>query len=95
MGDFFPVCFYQILQFSILKKETLIQTIDNQIGSYHASSLLVETRAPTPGIVGRAIGVEGLNSILAGLWGIGTGVTTLTENVHTALPLTGIVFSNN
>ena len=43
----------------------------------------METRAPTPGIVGRAIGVEGLNSILAGLWGIGTGVTTLTENVHT------------
>ena len=27
--------------------------------------------------------MEGLTSVLAGLWGIGTGATTLTENVHT------------
>lgn len=54
-----------------------------QVGSYHASSLLVATRAPTPGVVSRAIGLEGLTSVLAGLWGIGTGATTLTENVHT------------
>ena len=41
------------------------------------------TRAPTPGVVSRGIGLEGLMSVLAGLWGIGTGATTLTENVHT------------
>lgn len=27
--------------------------------------------------------MEGITSALAGLWGIGTGATTLTENVHT------------
>lgn len=53
------------------------------MGSYHASSLLVASRPPTPGVVSRGIGLEGLSSILAGLWGIGTGSTTLTENVHT------------
>lgn len=40
-------------------------------------------KAPTPGIVSRGIGLEGFCSVLAGLWGTGTGATTLTENVHT------------
>ncbi|KAE8691048.1 hypothetical protein F3Y22_tig00110893pilonHSYRG00999 [Hibiscus syriacus] len=53
------------------------------VGSYHASSLLVSSRPPTPGVVSRGIGLEGLSSILAGLWGTGRGSTTLTENVHT------------
>ncbi|KAL6566923.1 Nucleobase-ascorbate transporter 12 [Orobanche minor] len=53
------------------------------VGSYHASSLLVASRPPTPGVLSRGIGLEGLTSILAGLWGMGTGSTTLTENVHT------------
>lgn len=54
-----------------------------QVGSYHASSLLVASRPPTPGIVSRGIGLEGLSGVLAGLWGTGTSSTTLTENVHT------------
>jgi xanthine/uracil permease len=54
-----------------------------QVGAYHASSLLVASRAPTPGVVSRSIGLEGLTSILAGFWGTGSGATTLTENVHT------------
>lgn len=54
-----------------------------QVGSYHASSLLVASRAPPPGVVSRSIGLEGLTSILAGFWGTGAGATTLTENVHT------------
>ena len=54
-----------------------------QVGSYHASSLLVASRPPTPGVLSRGIGLEGLSSVLAGLWGTGTGSTTLTENVHT------------
>ncbi|XP_068655177.1 nucleobase-ascorbate transporter 11 [Aristolochia californica] len=55
----------------------------NSVGSYHAASLLVNLRPPTPGIVSRGIGLEGFTSILAGLWGTGTGATTLTENLHT------------
>ncbi|MCI11931.1 nucleobase-ascorbate transporter 12-like, partial [Trifolium medium] len=53
------------------------------VGSYHASSLLVASRPPTPGVLSRGIGLEGLSSVLAGIWGTGTGSTTLTENVHT------------
>ncbi|KAJ4824747.1 Nucleobase-ascorbate transporter 12 [Turnera subulata] len=61
---------------------SIISSVDS-VGSYHASSLLVASRPPTPGVVSRGIGLEGLSSVLAGLWGIGTGSTTLTENVHT------------
>ncbi|XVE79309.1 hypothetical protein DITRI_Ditri14bG0047800 [Diplodiscus trichospermus] len=61
---------------------SVIASVDS-VGSYHASSLLVASRPPTPGVVSRGIGLEGLSSVLAGLWGTGTGSTTLTENVHT------------
>ncbi|CAH1437867.1 unnamed protein product [Lactuca virosa] len=61
---------------------SLITSVDS-VGSYHASSLLVASRPPTPGVVSRGIGLEGVSSILAGLWGTGTGSTSLTENVHT------------
>ncbi|KAL2511132.1 Nucleobase-ascorbate transporter 12 [Abeliophyllum distichum] len=61
---------------------SIISSVDS-VGSYHASSLLVASRPPTPGVVSRGIGLEGLSSILAGLWGTGTGFSTLTENVHT------------
>ncbi|GFZ07311.1 nucleobase-ascorbate transporter 12 [Actinidia rufa] len=61
---------------------SLISSVDS-VGSYHASSLLVVSRPPTPGVLSRGIGLEGLSGILAGLWGTGTGSTTLTENVHT------------
>ncbi|KAG8644713.1 hypothetical protein MANES_11G157400v8 [Manihot esculenta] len=61
---------------------SIIASVDS-IGSYHASSLLVASRPPTRGVLSRGIGLEGLSSVLAGLWGTGTGSTTLTENVHT------------
>ncbi|XP_024035050.1 nucleobase-ascorbate transporter 12 isoform X3 [Citrus clementina] len=63
--------------------QILLVILFSLVGSYHASSLLVASRPPTPGVVSRAIGLEGLCSVLAGLWGTGTGSTTLTENVHT------------
>ncbi|KAM7274446.1 hypothetical protein ACFE04_016312 [Oxalis oulophora] len=61
---------------------SLIASVDS-VGTYHCASLLVTSKPPTPGIVSRGIGLEGFCSILAGLWGIGTGSTTLTENVQT------------
>lgn len=54
-----------------------------QVGTYHTASMRINAMAPTPGVVSRGIGLEGFCSILAGLWGSGTGSTTLTENVHT------------
>uniref|UniRef100_A0A2N9EF56 Nucleobase-ascorbate transporter 11 n=1 Tax=Fagus sylvatica TaxID=28930 RepID=A0A2N9EF56_FAGSY len=53
------------------------------IVSLVASVDSVNSKPPTPGIVSRGIALEGLCSLLAGLWGSGTGSTTLTENVHT------------
>ncbi|EPS60130.1 nucleobase ascorbate transporter, partial [Genlisea aurea] len=61
---------------------SVIASVDS-VGSYHASSLFVASRPPTLGVVSRGIGLEGITSILAGLWGTGSGSTTLTENVHT------------
>jgi solute carrier family 23 (nucleobase transporter), member 1 len=54
-----------------------------QVGTYRTTSLQVNSRPPTPGVVSRGIALEGFCSILAGLWGSGTGSTTLTENMHT------------
>ncbi|CAI7779186.1 unnamed protein product [Closterium sp. NIES-53] len=53
-----------------------------QVSNYHATSLLVAVRPPTGGVVGRGIGMEGIASVLAGMWGTGGGATTLTENIH-------------
>ncbi|PPS07871.1 hypothetical protein GOBAR_AA12764 [Gossypium barbadense] len=54
-----------------------------QVGTYHSASLLVSLKPPTPGVVSRGIALEGFCSLLAGIWGSGTGSTTLTENTHT------------
>ncbi|EEF28424.1 purine permease, putative [Ricinus communis] len=61
---------------------SLVASVDS-VGTYHSTSLLVNSKPPTPGIVSRGIAMEGFCSVLAGLWGSGTGSTTLTENVHT------------
>ncbi|KAL6012612.1 hypothetical protein ACLOJK_003101 [Asimina triloba] len=66
---------------------SLVASVDSDtkknVGSYHAASLLVNLKPPTPGIVSRGIGLEGFSGILAGLWGTGTGSTTLNESVRT------------
>ncbi|KAG5013534.1 hypothetical protein AAZX31_09G181900 [Glycine max] len=61
---------------------SLVASVDS-VGTYRATSLQVNSRPPTPGVVSRGIALEGFCSILAGLWGSGTGATTLTENTHT------------
>ncbi|XVF15301.1 hypothetical protein REPUB_Repub09cG0139300 [Reevesia pubescens] len=61
---------------------SLVASVDS-VGTYHSTSLLVSSKPPTPGVVSRGIALEGFCSMLAGLWGSGTGSTTLTENIHT------------
>ncbi|XP_062189196.1 nucleobase-ascorbate transporter 11-like [Phragmites australis] len=61
---------------------SLVASVDS-IASYHAASLLVNLSPPTRGVVSRGIGLEGISTFIAGLWGTGTGSTTLTENIHT------------
>ncbi|KAG2240555.1 hypothetical protein Bca52824_090697 [Brassica carinata] len=59
----------------------LINELDS-VGTYHAASMLVNARRPTRGVVSRGVALEGFCSLLAGIWGSGTGSTTLTENIH-------------
>ncbi|XP_039042610.1 nucleobase-ascorbate transporter 11-like [Hibiscus syriacus] len=61
---------------------SLVASVDS-VGTYHSASLLVSLKPPTPGVVSRGIALEGFCSLLAGIWGSGTGSTTLTENTHT------------
>ncbi|VAH29956.1 unnamed protein product [Triticum turgidum subsp. durum] len=61
---------------------SVVASVDS-LSSYHAASLLVNLSPPTRGVVSRGIGLEGICTFIAGLWGTGTGSTTLTENIHT------------
>ncbi|KAB2617554.1 nucleobase-ascorbate transporter 11 [Pyrus ussuriensis x Pyrus communis] len=61
---------------------SLVASVDS-VGTYHTTSVRINLKPPTPGIVSRGIALEGFCSILAGVWGSGTGSTTLTENMHT------------
>ncbi|KAI3508649.1 hypothetical protein L1887_23658 [Cichorium endivia] len=61
---------------------SLVASVDS-VGTYYSTSTRINTKPPTRGIVSRGIGLEGFCSILAGLWGTGSGSTTLTENTHT------------
>ncbi|KAJ4825335.1 Nucleobase-ascorbate transporter 11 [Turnera subulata] len=61
---------------------SLVASVDS-VGTYHSTSMLVNSKPPTPGVVSRGIALEGFCSVLAGLFGSGTGSATLTENVHT------------
>ncbi|KAL4615885.1 hypothetical protein ACB092_07G159100 [Castanea dentata] len=46
---------------------SLVASVDS-VGTYHSTSLQINSKPPTPGIVSRGIALEGLCSILAGLW---------------------------
>ncbi|KAJ0770704.1 putative xanthine/uracil/vitamin C permease [Helianthus annuus] len=61
---------------------SLVASVDS-VGTYYSTSMHINAKPPTRGIVSRGIGLEGLCSVLAGLWGTGGGSTTLTENAHT------------
>ncbi|KAK9074498.1 hypothetical protein SSX86_007096 [Deinandra increscens subsp. villosa] len=61
---------------------SLVASVDS-VGTYYSTSMHINAKPPTRGIVSRGIGLEGFCSVLAGLWGTGGGSTTLTENVHT------------
>ncbi|KVI08651.1 Xanthine/uracil/vitamin C permease [Cynara cardunculus var. scolymus] len=61
---------------------SLVASVDS-VGTYYSTSMRMNAKPPTRGIVSRGIGLEGFCSVLAGLWGSGAGSTTLTENAHT------------
>ncbi|VFQ88097.1 unnamed protein product [Cuscuta campestris] len=74
---------YKDCSSDIPSSNILIDACRKHVGTYHSASMRINLKPPTPGIVSRGIGLEGFCSVLAGLWGTGTGATTLIENVHT------------
>ncbi|TKY69959.1 Nucleobase-ascorbate transporter 11 [Spatholobus suberectus] len=76
------ILIFHFRTFIIMVLVSLVASMDS-VGTYRTTSLQVNSRPPTPGVVSRGIALEGFCSILHGLWGSGTGSTTLTENTHT------------
>ncbi|KAL0686613.1 hypothetical protein Bca4012_086290 [Brassica carinata] len=49
---------------------SLVASVDS-VGTYHATSMLVNAKRPTRGVVSRGVALEGFCSLLAGIWGSG------------------------
>ncbi|XP_050533537.1 solute carrier family 23 member 1-like isoform X2 [Daktulosphaira vitifoliae] len=59
----------------------LFASIVESIGTYNTCARFANTSLPPSSAISRGIGVQGVNSILAGLTGMGTGVSASSENV--------------
>ncbi|KHJ82073.1 hypothetical protein OESDEN_18235 [Oesophagostomum dentatum] len=58
-----------------------ISCIMEGIGDYKSCARVSHQRTPPSSSVNRAVIVEGIGSVLAALVGIGSGVTTYSENI--------------
>ncbi|XP_047318485.1 nucleobase-ascorbate transporter 11 [Impatiens glandulifera] len=61
---------------------SIVASVDS-VGTYHKTAVELNLLPPSKGILSRGIGLEGLCSFLAGVWGMSSGSSTLTENIHT------------
>lgn len=59
------------------------------IGDYFSCARLSGAPPPTPGIISRGLGAEGIGVLLAGLVGTGNGTTSYAENIG-AISVTGV-----
>ncbi|MFT5434874.1 MAG: xanthine/uracil permease [Myxococcota bacterium] len=64
-------------------------SIVESIGDYYACARLSGAPIPTKKIINRGIGMEGLGSVLAGVFGTGNATTSYSENIG-AIGLTGV-----
>ncbi|WIA39456.1 hypothetical protein OEZ86_005555 [Tetradesmus obliquus] len=51
------------------------------LGDYFAAAGIVGAPVPPPGLVCRAIALQGASCVLAGLWGTASGTTAINENI--------------
>ncbi len=66
-----------------------IASVVESIGDYYACARLSGAPQPTEEVVNKGIGMEGVGSIIAGLWGTGNGTTSYSENIG-AIALTRV-----
>jgi nucleobase transporter 1/2 len=66
-----------------------LASIVESVGDYYACARLSGAPVPHAGTVNRGIGMEGVGSLVAGLFGTGNGTTSYSENIG-AIGLTGV-----
>lgn len=58
-----------------------IASIVESIGDYYSCARLAGAPAPTPQVINRGIGAEGIGCLIAGAFGTGNGTTSYSENI--------------
>jgi solute carrier family 23 (nucleobase transporter), member 1 len=66
-----------------------VASIVESIGDYFACARLSGAPVPTPKVINRGIGMEGVGCLIAGIFGTGNGTTSYSENIG-AIGLTGV-----
>jgi nucleobase transporter 1/2 len=67
----------------------MLASMIESIGDYYACAKIAGAPPPTPGIISRGLGSEGIGVVLSGLWGTGSGTTSYSENIG-AMSITGV-----
>lgn len=66
-----------------------VASVVESIGDYYACARLSGAPPPTPRLVNRGIGMEGIGCLIAGIFGTGNGTTSYSENIG-AIALTRV-----
>jgi len=67
----------------------MLASMIESIGDYYGCANLAGAPPPTPGIISRGLGCEGIGLIISGLVGTGNGTTSYSENIG-AIAVTGV-----
>ncbi|KAK9829197.1 hypothetical protein WJX72_004442 [[Myrmecia] bisecta] len=59
------------------------------LGDYYAAARISGAPVPPPGVIERAVTLQGFSCVLTGLWGTGNGTTAYNENIG-AMQITGV-----
>lgn len=59
----------------------ILASMVESIGDYYACARISGAPPPPEHAVNRGIGMEGVGSLLAGMWGSGNGTTSYSENI--------------
>ena len=59
----------------------MLASMVESIGDYYGAAALAGAPPPTPGIISRGLGCEGIGLIIAGLIGTANGTTSYSENI--------------
>jgi nucleobase transporter 1/2 len=58
-----------------------VASMVESVGDYYACARLAGAPVPTPKVVNRGIGMEGVGCLIAGIFGTGNGTTSYSENI--------------